>query len=1005
MLRGLLLILFLTPLALSAQQVNDDCLGSIQIPDISNYCSNPGEFSTVSATASAGDCFSSNAGDVWFTFTSRSNSINIRVLGNVEDEFGLGAWTRGSLESPKLILYSGTCENPELVECADVSSRNIGELFLEDLAANSTYFLKVGGSRAGSFQLCINSFDIIPAPENDCVGSVILCSKQAFHVPFLAGGGADSDELDNTCLDRYNDIDAPGGPFENDSETATAWYKWIIRNTGNLTFTLTPNNPSDDIDFALLRLPNGIEDCAIDNAEVMRCMASGANTSVNAFGQSVLDPLEEWIDCYGPTGVQTGDPDPFEETAGCQMGNNNFVMDVPVVQGEAYLLVVDNFSNSQHGFSIEFGGSSDFIAPQPQFAIDDTIVCVGQQIQLTDQSVGTTGSVMWNFGIGAIPATNDGNPTPQISYGTSGDKVISLIAEGTTGCLTTLRREVQVLEPILIDSLIRDQSCDEMENGRIEIIDLMDPAPITDILWSTGSTSTVLDGVPAGTYTVDVTNAEMCTATFSFLIEEPDTLIIEPLVQQSTCGMSNGQIELTITGQATPFEVDFGTGFGTSTTLENLPADLYDIVVRDAGGCLDSIRLGVNDRDLVVETDFTSPSCFGGIDGTATINVLEGNDPVQFNWNLEGSFSSNSTLSNRPYGTTSVEIVDGLGCRRFSYIEISQPDSLELAVDTLDISCFGFNDGSIIPTVGGGVGGYQYNWSDGSSDPINDNLAEGQYSLTLTDANQCEKIATAFIFEPESIGINIEGFTDVICFGDETGSIQVNPAGGIEPYEFSIDGSTFQNSADFQNLGADNYTVTLRDANNCIDTVSQIVMQPEETFLMAENDTTINLGFSTFLSSTVSPDQEVTYSWSPPEFVECSDCPSTLASPVTTTTFILEITDALGCTVTDPVTVNVVLDRPIFVPNAITPNGDGTNDRVAVFAGPAAAGIQRIQIFDRWGERVYEGTDLPLNDRDSGWDGTFRGEPMNPGVFVYLVEIQFIDAQSLTFTGDITLIR
>ena len=112
-----------------------------------------------------------------------------------------------------------------------------------------------------------------------------------------------------------------------------------------------------------------------------------------------------------------------------------------------------------------------------------------------------------------------------------------------------------------------------------------------------------------------------------------------------------------------------------------------------------------------------------------------------------------------------------------------------------------------------------------------------------------------------------------------------------------------------------------------------------------------------------------------------------------------------GCVAFDDVTIFVVKNRPVYIPNGISPNGDGINDGFTLFTGPAALQIQSLKIFNRWGGLVYIGKDLPPNEPSLGWDGTFKGQPVNPGVFVYLAEVAFIDGEVVEYKGDVTVVR
>ena len=149
----------------------------------------------------------------------------------------------------------------------------------------------------------------------------------------------------------------------------------------------------------------------------------------------------------------------------------------------------------------------------------------------------------------------------------------------------------------------------------------------------------------------------------------------------------------------------------------------------------------------------------------------------------------------------------------------------------------------------------------------------------------------------------------------------------------------------------------------------------------------------------------VDYLWSPDDQVFCIDCPSTTARPFTSGIFTLTIFDEASCQGLATTFVQVVVDRPVYIPTAFTPDGNRVNDFFNVFTNGAATGVRRMQIFDRWGEMVYDGTNLPVNNPNVGWDGTFNGQEMMPAVFVYLVEVEFIDGVTQTYSGDIHLLR
>ena len=127
--------------------------------------------------------------------------------------------------------------------------------------------------------------------------------------------------------------------------------------------------------------------------------------------------------------------------------------------------------------------------------------------------------------------------------------------------------------------------------------------------------------------------------------------------------------------------------------------------------------------------------------------------------------------------------------------------------------------------------------------------------------------------------------------------------------------------------------------------------------------------------------------------------------PFNTTTFGVTAINSNGCMATDSVTVFLVKNRPVFIPNVFSPNFDGTNDFFTAYAGRGATQIELIRIFNRWGALIYEETGIPLNDEQLGWDGTFKGEILSPDVFTYYIVIGFIDSASVPFKGDVTIIK
>ena len=160
------------------------------------------------------------------------------------------------------------------------------------------------------------------------------------------------------------------------------------------------------------------------------------------------------------------------------------------------------------------------------------------------------------------------------------------------------------------------------------------------------------------------------------------------------------------------------------------------------------------------------------------------------------------------------------------------------------------------------------------------------------------------------------------------------------------------------------------------------------------SDTAINFGSSYQLNASGG----INYSWTPSTGLDDINISNPIATPSQTTTYTVSISDGAGCTSFRQVTITVLKDNAIFIPNTFSPNGDGKNDYLFV-RGNNLSNI-RLIVFDRWGEKIFETTNSLI-----GWDGTYKGEIVDPGVFTYVITISYSDKRSVSQSGTITLVR
>jgi len=327
---------------------------------------------------------------------------------------------------------------------------------------------------------------------------------------------------------------------------------------------------------------------------------------------------------------------------------------------------------------------------------------------------------------------------------------------------------------------------------------------------------------------------------------------------------------------------------------------------------------------------------------------------------------------------------------------------------------------NLVAALGGNSsqGNFSYEWSGGTvSDPNSEHpttTEPGTYTLTvINNETGCSNTDMVTIAIDDSAPVPEISISDLSCFGANDGFISVGPiSGGAPPYLCSINGGPFTPQTTFSDLSAGQYFIVCRDSKGCETEIPVLVEQPEELDVELTggfndpNDPFIQLGDSVLITVQVNLpfDSLDAVIWSPAEAIPCDTCQSFYISPFEEMTISITVQEG-QCSDKDDLKIFVRKDRPIYVPNVFSPNGDGLNDHFEIFAGPGVAKIRSFLVFNRWGEIVWQFYDFNPNDPVAGWDGTHRGQTLNPAVFVWMAEVEFVDGLVELYTGDVTLTR
>ena len=375
-------------------------------------------------------------------------------------------------------------------------------------------------------------------------------------------------------------------------------------------------------------------------------------------------------------------------------------------------------------------------------------------------------------------------------------------------------------------------------------------------------------GIPAGVYSVTVTDANNCTATKLLDLDDssgPSASIFS--TTNVTCfGGNNGSATASIIGGLAPITYTWFPSGGNGTTANGLTAGTYYIVAEDANGCISNAITSpvISEPPPITETIITSSvSCFGGTNGSATVTAGGGTPGYTYTW-MPGA-TTGSVVTGLTVGTFSVQIKDANNCIRISTYTISQPTaSLAATATSASVSCFGGSNGTASVNVTGGTTPYSYTWTPGNfSGQSISNLIAGTYTSTIKDNNNCTTSTTVVVTQPTAIVLTT-GSINSNC-GAANGQASVSATGGMGGYSYSWTpvGGT---NAIAPGLIAGTYTVKVTDANSCIKTATQTVADNPGPSVSVVSTTSVNCNGgnnATATASVTGGTGPFTYTWSP----------------------------------------------------------------------------------------------------------------------------------------------
>ncbi|WP_258540802.1 T9SS type B sorting domain-containing protein [Parvicella tangerina] len=602
-------------------------------------------------------------------------------------------------------------------------------------------------------------------------------------------------------------------------------------------------------------------------------------------------------------------------------------------------------------------------------------VTLTEPTELTS-TIDQTGNISCNgFCDGFIQGSAVGGTAPYNYSWTSGVSTTSLATNLCAGPYTmtvtdgngcSSSSSVSLTEPTALSASTSttDLSCYQSCDGSANVSASGGTGPYS-FQWdnSTFATTAAFSNECAGTYTVQITDDNGCQLSETVVINQPTDINLSANITNSNCGQDNGQICANVNGGTAPYTYQWNDpNTQTGACALSLFAGCYTFTVTDGNACVKDTVLCINDiaGPTVTPILAVDVTCFGAGNGSVEFTSSGGSGTLT-NEIIDGSGTSvltgATTATNLDGDCYTLITTDAAGCVASDVLCVAEPNSLNAAViQSTDATCNTYCDGTALAAANGGVTPYSYSWNSGAAPTQNSNsgLCAGTFTVTVTDANNCNAQASVTITEPDALSM-VESITDVTCFTGTDGAISVNTTGGTPFYVYSWTNSA-STSSSASGLGAGSYTLDLTDANGCIASETYVVTEPTQivpVFATFDHPTCEQCNGEASVSATGGTGA-YTYAWSngnnPTSSMNDGMCPG--LQEVT-------VTDANGCAMT--------IDQTMI--NQASPQIDSI-----IFTGPSCNGLSNGSA------SVYPSGIFDASAMDYLWDASSNNQQTQTAV-------------------------
>lgn len=659
--------------------------------------------------------------------------------------------------------------------------------------------------------------------------------------------------------------------------------------------------------FACGFLKEPVNDILPANSKVLLITSTAFNPLAHSFA-NLSDTLIVIFQCAGNTGGHFANYGTgirtlsmgFSPPSGCSDAVN---------YNRALLLMQNGTQGGEDGATVLYtpSGGATYVnygcqAPYTPLSIDagpNKTICNTSTQSFSATATGNYNSLLWSLSAnasGTLSSTNSLNTlyTP----GITDNGTIKLYCTITKSCSTqaTVLKDSVILTIIQSPQPVISATTNTLCSGQSAVLSFS-----IQNAASTGTTSFVwLPGnITTPTISVNTTNnysiaaANICgtsIATYSITSYLTPTVSITAGGPTQLCSGGN----VVLTAQSNTDNYSWTGGASSQSVLVNSTATMVVTCTNVCGSAQASQTVNVSPSSLTAAINSTNVSCFGANNGSAEVIVSGGLLPYSYNW-LPNSATTNSITNALP-GNYTLTVSDANNCSQTQTVSIIQPTALNATVSNTAATCVG-NNGIATVTVTGGTLPYTYTWS-----PTNEhtatiqNLANGNYSVLIIDANNCSVSANTTLTNTNSISATVNT-SSVSCFNGTNGTAQAIVTGGVAPYSYVWQSSAVTTSS-ISNLSAGNYTVRVTDNNSCQTTKSFTITQASQLSVVANGTTTCNNQTVTITALANGGTGSYSYVWD-----NTFNGQNYTVSSGSTKTYSVEVTDQNNCTANDTATV------------------------------------------------------------------------------------------------------